>query len=61
MTDGEALEDLAAAMFYVKRAEGQAESEEVAKVLLDSLDYLDNQAQEILFLIGEQEYYCEDG
>lgn len=56
MSDGEALEELAAAMYHVKRAEGKAENEDVSKVLLNSLDYLDDQAQEILLLVGEEEY-----
>jgi hypothetical protein len=56
MSDGEALEELAAAMYHVKRAEGKAESEKVSDVLLNSLDFLDDQTQEILLMIGEQEY-----
>jgi len=55
------LEELAAAMYHVKRAEGKAESEEVSNVLLNSLVHLDDQAQEVISLIGEEEYQSGQG
>lgn len=60
MTDAKALEELAAAIYHLKKAEKNAESEQVSKMLLTSLDQLDNRTQEILDLIGEQEYHDKD-
>jgi len=60
MSDAEALEELAAAIYHVQKAESKAETELVADMLENSLDDLDDQAQEILMIIGEQEYCGED-
>ncbi|WP_313694112.1 hypothetical protein [Halorarum halobium] len=56
MSDAEALEELAAAIYHVQKAESKAETELVANMLENSLDDLDDQAREILTVIGEQEY-----
>ncbi|EMA11543.1 hypothetical protein SAMN05443574_103246 [Haloarcula vallismortis] len=56
MSDGEALEELAAAMYHLQMAEAEAETESIQNMLKNSLDDLDMQAQEILMILGEKEY-----
>jgi len=56
MSDGEALEELAAAMYHLQKAESVAESVEVKDVLRESLDCLDQRSSDVLQKIGESEY-----
>jgi hypothetical protein len=56
MSDGEALEELAASIYYLDRAREEAESEEVIEVLDESLEFMDQTVNEVLTVIGEERY-----
>lgn len=56
MSDGEALVELAAAIYHLKEAEKKADSDEVAENILAGLEDLDERVDDILMEIGEQEY-----
>ena len=60
MSDAEALEELAAGIYHVQMAADKAETDLVEDILNNSLDELDHQAQEILTIIGENEYRGEE-
>jgi len=56
MTDAEALEELAASIYYLQKAESSAESEEVKQVLTESLEWMDQRLNDVIREIGKQEY-----
>ena len=56
MSDGEALEEVAAAIYHLKEGEKKAESDEVAKKILSGLEDLDERVGDILMTIGEEDY-----
>lgn len=56
MSDGEALEELAAAIYYLDQAREEAESDEVVEVLDESLEFMDQRVNAVLTVIGEERY-----
>lgn len=50
------MEELAAALYYLQKAESSAESEEVKEVLRESLEWMDQRLNDVVGEIGKQEY-----